>query len=61
MAHAVPDTPPYLIRALALRAAAEEAQLDMEMRLLDSRDAILRSNDLVRKTNARLAGWGSGL
>jgi hypothetical protein len=58
MAHPLPDTLPYLIRALELRAAAEAAQLDMEMRLLDSQDAILRSNDLVRKTDARLAASG---
>ena len=61
MAHALPNTLPYLIRALALRAAAEAAQLDMEMRVLDSREAILRSIDLVRKTDARLAAWGACL
>jgi len=60
MPHAPPDTLPYLIRTAALRAAAEEALCDMEMRLLDSQDAILRTNDLVRKTDARLAAWEVG-
>jgi hypothetical protein len=58
MPHAPPDTQPYLIRTMPLRAAVEEALLDWEMRLLDSRDAISRSSDLLRKTDDRLAAWG---
>ena len=55
MPQIAPETLPYLIQALTLRAAAEMTLFDIEMRCLDSREAISRSNDLMRRTDARLA------